>query len=144
MSTEPTDQPEQDPTAEERFLFILQSLREEGGATKENLILVVMGYVSRAIDRMQERLPQANKLPLTDEQVRIAHYVMMDTAINAARFAAKLAVNGEPVTEWAEITNEEAHQMTHAVLSGMVSPHQPQPAKESTHDDSAPSDPSRN
>jgi len=83
-------------------------LREEGGPTKENLVLMAFGYASSAIDHFQRRQIETGNLPLTDQQEQILVMLATDCMVAGAKQGAIQSKTGQDVTDWATITEQEA------------------------------------
>lgn len=126
----PTQPDPTDPKPEIPFLMpegaavakdLQTAIAEEGGPTRENLVLCCFGYALRQLDHFQHRQLATSGLPLTDEQSQIVLMMLTDIGVMAAKQAAITAKAGVDLEQWATINELEAHGIALANLEMMVS-----------------------
>lgn len=97
-----------------------QATSEEGGPTKENLVLSCMGYATRALDHWQAAQEKQGNLPLLTFQLQVLTMLATDCAVMAAKQVAIAAVRGDNLAEYAQITEEEANAIALGQLRTML------------------------
>lgn len=126
MNLEPAT-PEQQPNPEsaaDNVRRMLDAVKSEGGATKENLILAILGSAFPNLDQMQQALAAADGAngctPLSPTQGRMVIALIAAVAAGAARLTAQLTEDGQDVSEWGKITEEETQALVLAEYSKMI------------------------